>query len=347
MSIASFFLYQKQKVIKFEDRSQTTIQKTEKTQNGSDIQKRSTLKTQLAPASTLQTQSIANATSTKTSSKPIQKIVIQTPPSKSLPKQAIMPIPQTQSTTTPIIKISTEELYNKYRPITLNVWCHENGKITSGTATIIHHSGILLTNAHVISPIQNTENCVLRSWNPFNNVAKFKTLYIPDQKKIISGTNNLPQNDFAFIKITESFLEIATSSWPYAPIFIDQSEFTVGEALFIFSFATEFLSYEISVKGIPLLFSTLKIKNFVTIDDNDRDYDALILESGVTNQAGSSGGPLVDANKAVVAILAFVGSGKTTGEREGIAILISYIDRVIRHEIGISLKEFLSVNAEK
>ena len=72
-----------------------------------------------------------------------------------------------------------------------------------------------------------------------------------------------------------------------------------------------------------------------------------MLESGITNQSGSSGGPLVGANKSIVAMLSFVGSGKTTGERDGIAILVSYIDRVIRRETGISLKEFLSVNAEK
>ncbi len=336
--VSSFFLYKKQDIIQPKEHIQ-------KTQNDSEIMdKRSTSTIILATANAPKTQSTASTTTVKTPSKPALKPIIQPSPLKQLPKQMATQTPQASPATTTIIKISTEELYNTYRPATLNIWCHENGKITSGTATIVHPSGILLTNAHIISPIQNIENCVLRSWNPFNNIAKFRTLYIPDQKKIISGTNNLPQNDFAFIKITESFSETATSSWQFVPLFVGSPTFTAGESLFIFSFATEFLSYEISVKGIPLLFSTLKIKNFVTIDDDNRDNDALVLESGITNQSGSSGGPLVGANKSIVAMLSFVGSGKTTGEREGIAILVSYIDRVIRREAGITLKEFLEIN---
>ena len=233
-----------------------------------------------------------------------------------------------------------------YRPITLNIWCHENGKVTSGTATIIHPSGILLTNAHIIEPIEDTENCVLRSWNPFDNVAKFKTLFIPNQAKTIEGTEGLPQYDFAFIKTTELLSQTGVPPWPYAPVFVGEPQFVKSMSLFIFSYATEFVSYEISVKGIPLLFSSLIVKDPITIDNDDTDIDGLLLEGGITNQAGSSGGPLVDGKKSLVAMLSFVGKGKTTGEREGIAILASYIDRVMRSETGQTLAEFLTAHAQ-
>lgn len=239
--------------------------------------------------------------------------------------------------------VSTEELYTEYRPAVLNVWCTEENKATSGTAVMIDPSGVLLTNAHVIKDIQDASQCVLRSWNPFENIARFRVLYIPPQTARIADTE-LPQNDFALLQITEPIIEKRDPLWQSVPMDTGAVLPKASSTLFIFSFGSEYVGYDIAVKGIPLMFSTLTIKDFATIDDNDKDIDALILENGLSAQAGSSGGPLVTFDKKIIGILSFVSAGKTTGERNGLAILISYIDRVMKKETGLSLIEFIQKN---
>lgn len=271
---------------------------------------------------------------------------IQTPPKpkqnlsktsvpKSLTQPASPPIPLSKT-------INSDELYSEYQGAVFNIWCIEGNHATSGTATIIDPSGILITNAHVVRDIKDAKNCVLRKANPFENVAEFQILFIADQTALIEGTD-LPQNDFAFIKITRAFDASRGAPWPFVPLSVNIPN--PGDVLFIFGYATEFVGFEISVKGIPLTFSTLTVTAQATVDDDLTTAEAILLGGGLSAQSGSSGGPLIDFNKKIVALMSFVTKGRTTADRKGAAILISYVDRELKKTTGLTLKEFLEKNS--
>lgn len=262
---------------------------------------------------------------------PENKITLTSPPQVS-PPQATTSIPKV---------ISASEVYDLYHPAVLNIWCSENSTVTSGTATLIDPTGILLTNAHVIEDVKKIENCVLRSANPFANVARFRVLYIAPQNALIAGSE-FQRNDFAFLKITEGIGEHATTTWPSVPVSFSVPQ--KGENLFVFGYSTEFVGYTIAVKGIPLLFSTFTVQDVLNFDENITDADVATLRSGISAQAGASGAPLVNGEKNIVALLTLVTEGKTTADRESVAILLSYINRIMQKDTGFTLPQFLEKN---
>lgn len=288
------------------------------------------------------------ATSTPDVSEPAKQTprpVTRTLPKDSLTKpasQIISPPPQAEPLAKPEPKIlNTDDLYAKYQPAVLNIWCTENEKATSGTATIIHPSGILITNAHIIKEMQDISNCVLRKANPFENIAKFEVLYVPNQGKLIEATS-LIRNDFAFLKITKTFGRPEDAPWPFVPL--SDAMPNEGDTLFTFGYGTEFVGFIISVKGIPLTFSSFKVSALATVDEDLSTVEALLLESGISAQSGSSGSPLVDFDKNIVALLSFVTQEKTTNKRTGAAILVSYINRIMKEETGMAIKDFLNAH---
>ncbi len=272
-----------------------------------------------------------------------------TTPKQTAPKPASVMIPKPPATApssvplpvvtppAPIV-VNTDELYAQYRPAVMNIWCEEGNKVTTGTATMIDLSGILITNSHVVKDIKNINNCVLRRANPFEIVGRFKILFMPTQTAIIPNTD-FSRNDFALLKITDVLISHPTPDWEYVPV--SSALPNADDTLFVFGYGTEFVGYIIAVKGIPLTFSTFTVREQATLDENLKDSEAVLLTSSISNQGGNSGGPLVDNNKNVVAILSFVSSGSTTGDRTGVGLLISYVDYVMKAETGMSLGQYI------
>lgn len=287
-----------------------------------------------------------SAVSTSTASTTIVKPVI-----KQIMKQTAIPVVSlppvvAPSSALPIVLppkvISSDEVYAEYHPAVLNIWCEGDTAVTTGTATIIDPSGILITNAHVVKDVKDASRCVLRSWNPFENIAKFKILYIPPQDDLIPGTS-FAKNDFAFIKITEPILNKSQTVWPF--IHFNTAIPSPKENLFVFGYSTEFVGFDIAIRGIPLLFSDTEVEQVLSFDDDLKRAELLLVKGSISSQGGSSGGPLVNNAKDFVAMYSFVTKGSTTSERRGIAVLVNYVDRALNRDFGFGLKEFLQKTA--
>ncbi len=285
---------------------------------------------------------VSTSTASTTSAKPaVRQIINQT----AIPIVSLLPA-ITPSSTLPAVlppkAVSSDEVYAEYHPAVLNIWCEGDTIITTGTATVIDPSGILITNAHVVKDVKDASRCVLRSWNPFENIAKFKILYVPSQDDLIPGTS-FAKNDFAFIKITEPILNKGQIVWPFVH-FNTKIPFS-KENLFVFGYSTEFVGFDIAVRGIPLLFSDTEVEQVLSFDDDLKRAELLLVKGSISSQGGSSGGPLVNGDKDFVAMYSFVTKGSTTGERRGIAVLINYVDRALNRDFGFGLKEFLQKTA--
>lgn len=297
--------------------------------------------TEIATSSPILSSAVSTSTASTTNMKPIVKTIAE---QKKMPVISLSPAVAPSSALPAVLPpkaVSSDEVYAEYHPAVLNIWCEGDTAITTGTATIIDPSGILITNAHVVKDVKDASRCVLRSWNPFENIAKFKILYIPPQDDLIPGTS-FAKNDFSFIKITEPILNKGQTVWPFVKF--NTNIPSPKEQLFVFGYSTEFVGFDIAVRGIPLLFSDTEVEQVLSFDADLKRAELLLVKGSISSQGGSSGGPLVNNNKDFVAMYSFVTKGSTTSERRGIAVLVNYVDRALNRDFGFGLKEFLHNN---
>lgn len=232
-------------------------------------------------------------------------------------------------------RISDQEFYAKFSPAVIQIYCVTNSQVFSASGVIVNPRGLVLTNAHVANIVQNAgvANCQARHGNPADPFARLDVVFIADTTKKIDQTQ-VPQYDFAFLRLVNPIADFTDAEVGFGVI-------PRGETLLTLGYPSEFLESIATSNNSNLVFSLLAVDNYADIDDDPSTADVFTFNGGLVLQQGSSGTALFTREGRVAGIIFATTKAKTTAEREGLALMSSYIDRVLRLETGMGLKEFI------
>ncbi len=256
---------------------------------------------------------------------------------------------------------SFSEINEFARPAIVNILCLTKGPhqyITpiSGSGTIISESGIILTNAHIAQfylfedfPTQNFVDCQIRTGSPAKVAYRAKLLYIPPQwveenAEAIATENPMGtgEDDYAFLLITES-LTNAPLPKSFQHVGFDTGEQIVarGESLLVGAYPAGFLGGRTIQQDLYASTAIIETGELYTFDDT-LELDLISLGGSVVAQQGASGGPVINKEGRVVALISTSSDGETTDERDLRAITLEHIERSLMENNKTTLEELLS-----
>lgn len=248
------------------------------------------------------------------------------------------------------------------RAATVNIFCTTKygGSFNpaSGSGIIIDKRGVILTNAHVAYyflredyPVDDFIDCVIRTGSPARNTYRANLLYLPTQwvkdnaKLMAQGERkSLGENDFALLLITESTNpEIPLpDSFPFIPPDIREEMLVPGVPVMLSGYPAEFLG------GITVALNLYPVTTLSTIQSlyyisDSNNIDIVDFVGNIAAQDGSSGGGAINLETGtLLGIVATRTTGDTTEDRDLNALTLSYVNRDMIAELGVSLADFLA-----
>jgi hypothetical protein len=147
------------------------------------------------------------------------------------------------------------------------------------------------------------------------------------------------EHDYALLRITRD--DLITS--PSLPFDTREGIGFPGDTILAASYPAEFIGARGTAIGLYPISSTAPIEELLTFKKNK--VDLFTLGGIIGAQAGSSGGPVVNAWGHVIGIITSTSEAPTTTERELRALTLSYVDRDLKVQSGQSLKDMLSGDA--
>lgn len=260
------------------------------------------------------------------------------PSARRAPVLTPTPAPSPQSIQPSEPALSDQEIYSRYSPAVIQIYCQSAQEIFSASGVILNERGLVLTNAHVAEIIKKTgeANCQARHGNPADPFAKIKVIFEANTGLKIAGTE-VPQRDVAFLKIYDAVKNFAAAE-------ISEINAGEGETLLTLGYPSEFLQgVNVSVNS-NLVFSVLRVEGFADIDGDKTTADGYVFRGGLALQQGSSGTALFKRSGKIVGIMFATTKEKTTAERQGVALSLQYVDKIMRLETGQGLGEFIAAN---
>lgn len=267
-------------------------------------------------------------------------------PGAKLPKQ-VKPIPQpitevTVPVSPPATPVPTPpppsdaELYARISGAVVQIFCASADRLYSASGIIVNRNGLVLTNAHVAEIVKSVgeQNCKARHGNPAEEFSGVRNVYTADTGPKIAGTT-VAQRDFAFLQLDaprEQFDSAAVAVLLAAE----------GSSLYTLGYPSEFLQNIAAFNNSNLVFSVLRIDNYADLDGDLATVEGYLSKGGLALQQGSSGTALFDREGRVLGIIFATTKGATTAEREGVALSMPYLDRVMKLETGEGLMEFIA-----
>lgn len=233
-------------------------------------------------------------------------------------------------------QLTDQEFYGRFSKSVIQIFCRTADSIFSASGVIVNERGLVLTNAHVVEIVRQAGagNCDARHGNPADPFAGLETVYEADAAAKITDTD-VPQRDFGFLKLINPS---ETFGWAN----LSAADAGRGADLYTLGYPSEFLQSITASSHSNLVFSTLRADDLGDIDGDRATAEAYVFRGGLVLQQGSSGTALFAKSGDVVGIIFATTKGATTAEREGFAITISYIDRILKLETGQTLAEFIS-----
>lgn len=236
---------------------------------------------------------------------------------------------------------------------TVNLYCRMRvGKIiyaSSGTGVFVNERGIILTNAHVaqyfLLPGEEkkiTGWCSVRGGSPAKDLYTASVLYLSpawvteNADQLAKGTpKGTGANDFALLYVTGAKKGALPARFPTLPIDIAGAK--IKDEVNIQGYPTDGLSFSgvrNKLKSVSASTSVEDIRGF-----SSQANDVLVLAPSAAGAFGFSGAPVVSEGGKTVGIITSKSSGGGTTAR---AITLSYIDRSLRTQTGLSLSTLLT-----
>ncbi len=253
--------------------------------------------------------------------------------------------------------VSIEAVNDMARSALVNIICTNRGGGSfhpiSGSGVIIDPRGVILTNAHVAQYVLLSESlridlsCVIRSGAPAQAHWFADVLYIPPiWVGAHSGEINTDkptgtgEHDYALLRIVGSIDgSQLPAAFPYLSPDVRDGIGFLDDSVLAASYPAEFLGGIQAENNLYSATSVTTIKQLLTFATTSIDLVSIggIIEA----QSGSSGGAVVNAWNRLIGIITTTSEGTTTAARDLRAITLSYIDRDLEAQTGVSLESML------
>ncbi len=282
-------------------------------------------------------------------------------------KPATSEVVATSSKITQIISVPTAKpvptasfnFDKTWRDAIVNPLCSGFG-YSSGSGVIIDKRGVVLTNAHVAQsflfhnwPDPALYDCSIRIGSPAQARYRAKILYIPDRyiEEDINGWYSTSdanyiygRKDYALLYITERTDPTAKlpAEFTYLPPYIESAAPKASFG-YLIGYPASYLSEESLLRYLYMLSSPVFINEVKSLVGGTTG-DVISFKGSIAGQHGSSGGAFINQKGEVAALITFFdqgGQGTSTSDNILNATTLDYIDRDIKADTGLSLKEFL------
>lgn len=244
----------------------------------------------------------------------------------------------------------------------VNIYCtfttKDYTKTTTGTGFFIDPDGVIMTNAHVAQflLLQETDEdgkteCVIRNGNPATPKYHAELLYLPPawiqenasvmNDKIPMGTG---ERDYSLLYVSSTLdktpLPAVFPALDFDTSFLPLS--TKGKEVIAAGYpATALLKNGADADLIPQQ-ATSSVTELYTFGSNYADVFS--ISSSDVGAEGSSGGPVLNENGAVIGMIVTKGDDTIDGSGSLRAITLSHIERTILEETNFTLKQNLAGN---
>ena len=243
---------------------------------------------------------------------------------------------------------------------TVNLYCRiKAGKKilgTTGSGVFISDRGIILTNAHVAQFFlldeekgRVTARCSVRAGSPAKERYTASVLYFPPdwvrQNASELGKNKpkgTGKDDFALLSVTGSKKGMRPERFPVLPI--DLAANLQEEApVTIAGYPAEKLDFDGVRTKLAIVTASSTVTNIQNFGQST-SADILTIAPSDAGSSGISGGPIINNAGEVIGIV--TSKGAKDNDRTLRAITLSYIDRTIRTQTILPLRDFLSGDSD-
>ena len=242
------------------------------------------------------------------------------------------------------------------RAALVNILCTSAGAIRpiSGSGVIIDSRGIILTNAHVAQYVLLAQSdavnlsCTIRTGSPARAAWKAEVLYIPpvwvsqhisdfNAGQAVTGTG---EHDYAFLLVSDTLDGTPLPKhFSYLPTDTREAIGFLGDEVIVAGYPAEFLGVAAEYSLYPLASATT-IKQLLTFGSGA--VDLISVGSVIEAQSGSSGGAITNPWGRLIGVITTTSAGATVDQRELRALSLSYVDRDLKTQAGVSLEGLLS-----
>ena len=256
-------------------------------------------------------------------------------PPKQVPTAHVQPLPSPLALD-PTPLLSDQEFYGRFAAAAVQIYCRTSKEIFAASGVMVNARGLVLTNAHVaeIAESAGEKNCQARHGNPAESFAGIEVVFTADTSAKITDTE-VPERDFAFLRLVESREPFAFAAIDFAPAREGESFLTLG-------YPSEFLQGVNAEANANLVFSVLTVAGFSDLDDDRATVEAYVFRGGLALQQGSSGTAIFRRSGGVAGLVFATTKGVTTADRDGVALTVPYMERIMRLETGEGLAEFIA-----
>ena len=252
---------------------------------------------------------------------------------------------------------SPESTVSSAEEALVNIFCTahsaEHSRTITGSGVFIDARGVILTNAHIAQFLlladgtsHTNVRCVIRQGSPAISKYEAGLLYISPEwiaanahqlnAEKPSGTG---EYDFALLYVTDAFEGDMPSAFPsLAPA--PETALFRGVEVRAAGYPAEILTADNLRAPLVPAVATTSITHLFTFESGT--IDLVAVAPSTVGKQGSSGGPVLADDGSVLGIITTRGNIEEEGAQSVRALTLSYINRTLVKETGLTLARTLS-----